>query len=136
MKRLALLFIFITYSFSLDNNYEQKLYEKILPAIYKKTNVIYFPDKKSELILKNSTVLKHTSNCKDADILIGKSFNKIPSVCKNKPQFSTNYRSFLNNRNTIGAFYWRKGRPQIKFKLDNLDKFNLELPKSLMEFGE
>ena len=135
MRKLLIVFIFITYSFSSNNNYELKLYEKILPNIFKKELLIY-ADKNSKEILQDSNILKLTTNCIDADIFIGKSFKNLPLKCQDKPIFSTNYRSFLNNDNSIGAFYWRKGRPQIKFKLDVLKRYNLKLSQSLMEFTQ
>lgn len=136
MRKIIVLCLLITYSFSSNNNYEQKLYEKILPAIYQKEKIIYFTNSKSKSVLQNSNILISSLSCEDADIIIGKKFDNLPINCRNKPIFGTSYRSFLNFDNSIGAFYWRKGRPQIKFKLATLKKYNLELPKSLMEFAQ
>lgn len=133
MRKLFLIFIFIINSFGSENNYELKLYEKILPSIFKK-NLLVYADKKSKEILIYSNVLELTISCIHADILIGKDFENLPQVCEHKPVFSTNYRNFMKNKNSIGAFYWRKGRPQIKFRLDTLRKYDLTLPESLMEF--
>ncbi len=135
MKRLIIILLLTTYSFGSSENYELKLYEKILPSIFKKDLLVY-TDRKSKKILWNSSILKFTPNCESADILIGKDFKSLPSKCKDKPIFSTSYRSFLNTTNSIGAFYWRKGRPQIKFNVDSLEKYDLKLPQSLIEFAQ
>ena len=135
MKKIILLFLLITSTFSSDKNYELKLYEKVLSNIFQKSLLIY-SDKYSKDILQNSSILKLTINCTKADILIGKRFGNLPTLCQDKPIFSTSYQSFISEKNAIGAFYWRKGRPQIKFKLDTLQNFNLELPRSLMEFAQ
>ena len=135
MKGFLVVFILITNSLSANENYELALYEKILPNILKKDLLIY-TDSKTKEILKHSKSLKITSNCIEADVLLGKGFKNLALKCQDKPIFSTSYRSFTNNPNAIGAFYWRKGRPQIKFKLDALDKYKLKLPQSLQEFAK
>lgn len=133
MKKLVIVFLFITHCFSSNNNYELRLYEKIIPNLFQKDVLVYL-DKNSKDTLHYSIILKSTLNCIQADVLIGKNFKNLPIECQDKPVFSTNYRTFLNTKNSIGAFYWRKGRPQIKFKLDVLNRYNLKLPKSLIEF--
>jgi len=133
LKKLLIIFILITNGFSSDKNYELQLYEKVLPSIFQKSLLVYTDDKN---IIKNSKVLKLTSECKKADLLLGDKFDNLPVKCHNKPIFSTSRRGFKNNKNAIGAFYWRKGRPQIKFKLDALKKYNLVLPNALQEFAQ
>jgi len=135
LKSLIIVLILITNSFSSNENYELKLYEKILPNIFKKDLLIY-TDLSTKEILKYSDSLKITLNCIEADVLLGKGFKNLPVKCQDKPIFSTSYRSFTNNANAIGAFYWRKGRPQIKFKLDALIRYNIKLPKSFIEFAK
>jgi len=118
-----------------NDDYELKLYEKIFSSIYPSQKLkIYSDDTVSEL-LKKSDMFIIVSTCDDANILIGKNFS-FDKKCTNKPQFATSYNSFINNENVIGAFYWRKGRPQIKFKKDILNKFNITLPKSLEKFSK
>ena len=135
MKKILIFFILISNIFANYDNYELKLYEKILPAIF--TNkLLIFIDNSNTDILKDSDVLETTLDCEKANLLIGKNFTKLSKNCQNKPIFSTSYRSFKDTPNSIGAFYWRKGRPQIKFKLDVIDEFSLHLPKSLMEFAK
>ena len=135
MKSLLIVILFIVNSLSAHENYELKLYEKILPSIFKKDLLIY-ADTKTNEVLKNTTSLNVTLKCVDADLLLGKEFKNLSVKCKDKPVFATSYRSFTNNPNAIGAFYWRKGRPQIKFKLDTLKMYNIQLPKNLIEYAK
>ncbi len=135
MKKILIFFILCSSLFASYDNYELKLYEKILPIIFT-DNLVVYADSHSMSIIKNSTILKTTLDCEKADLLIGENFNGLYKRCQNKPIFSTSYRSYKNTKNAIGAFYWRKGRPQIKFKLDTMDKFNLQLPQTLREFAK
>ncbi len=134
MKKILLLFIFVLNLYADYDNYELKLYEKILPLVFA-DKLLIFTDSNTNII-KHSNTLKITRNCERADLLIGKDFTKLYEKCKMKPVFSTSYRSFKNTPNCIGAFYWRKGRPQIKFNLDVIEKFGLLLPKGLREFAK
>ncbi len=119
-----------------DNTYELKLYEKILPAIFKDAQIIIYGDIAANEILSQSDIFVLTSKCKDATLLFGKDFDTLDKSCTKIPLFSTSYNSFKNTPNSIGAFYWRKGRPQIIFNLDSLLWFDIELPNSLMKYAK
>ena len=137
MKRIIIIFVFFTTILNANNRYELKLYEKVLPFVFHKTPLIVFADKDANEILKYSKKFKIVTKCKKAVvILIGSDFLDIPDECKDKPIFSTSYRSFKNSENSFGAFYWRKGRPQIKFKNKVLEKYNLTLPNFLRKYAK
>ncbi len=135
MKRIIIIFVFFTTILNASNNYELKLYEKILPPIFSKIPLTVFADKDANELLNISKKFKIVTNCNEAVvILIGRNFLNIPDDCKDKPIFSTSYRSFKNSKNSFGAFYWRKGRPQIKFKNKVLVRYNLTLPNFLRKY--
>ena len=134
MKKIFIIAIFIV-NLLANNSYETKLYEKILPIVFKQQNLNVFVDNKVRVFLKDSSIFNIVYNCDNADLLIGKSILNFPSNCNNKPIFATSYK-LLNNENSFGAFYWRKGRPQIKFKLKAIEKFNLYLPQSLKKYAK
>ena len=131
MKRLLLLFIFTQLIIYADSNYELKLYEKIFPVIFHKQHLKVFTDKDTKAFLNNSNTFSIVNSCNNAILLIGKEFPSLENKCKNKPLFSTSYLSYHNQKNSFGAFYWRKGRPQLKFNKILLKKFNIILPISL-----
>ena len=135
MKKILIICTFISVILSASNNYELSLYEKVLPTIFIKTPIRVFVDKEMEELLKHSDKFKivHTCN-KSIVILIGNNFSNLPEVCKDKPFFTTSYKSFKNDENSFGAFYWRKGRPQIRFKKHVVDRYNLKLPYSLKKY--
>jgi len=133
LSKFIILIFTITSLFS-NQNYELKLYEKILPAIFKKDHLKIYVDAQQKNIIKNSDIFTIVSDCNDALFLIGKKFGYLDMKCLSKPLFSTSYKSFNNQENSFGAFYWRKGRPQIKFKKNVLLRYNLQLPDSLKRF--
>ena len=136
MKYIILL-IGLTIGLFSDTKYELKLYQNILPIIFEKEVLFVFTQDEEQLnIIKDSSVFTVVKNCAESDLIIGKEFDKLPTECLDKPIFATSYRSFVNSQNSFGAFYWRKGRPQIKFKLENIEKYNLDLPNSLIKYAK
>jgi len=133
MKKFIFIFLLTVLNIFANNSYEVKLYEKILPNIFDKKVLKVFIDKNMKDILQYSDKFKIVKNCNDADLIIGN--QTLPTDCK-KPRFSNSYRCFLKCKNSFGAFYWRKGRPQIKFKIKEIERFNLVLPNSLRKYSQ
>lgn len=75
------------------------------------------------------------TDCYNADfIIIGKDSYLI---YKNKPAILLNVDDIKNiktYRNVIGAFYWKKGRPQLIFLKDRMQIYNIKLPKEYERF--
>jgi len=138
MKKILLTpFIFVFTLLNASGNYELNLYETVMPVIFMERPIIVYVDDESYLLLKDSVRFKVVKTCDESvTLLIGENFTNVSSVCKNKPIFSTSYRDFKEYNNSFGAFYWRKGRPQIKFKGDALRKYKLVLPTSLQRYVE
>jgi len=135
MKLIISLFLLLTFVHS-DDEYELQLYEKVIPSLFTHTTPLkVYPDTKSHDIIRHSKVFDIVLTCKDADFLMGKNFTTISEHCQNKPIFTTSYSSFKNQKNSFATFYWRKGRPQIKFKRSVIKKFNLTLPLELEKYA-
>ena len=120
-----------------SDNYELQLFERVIPAIFKnkKIKVYVTPDVKN--ILKKSKKFIVVDSCdKDTILLMGKKFTNLPIECKNKPLFATNYRYYKRTPEAFGAFYWRKGRPQLRFKRDGFKAFHLDLPQGLQNYAD
>jgi len=123
---MKLLIIFIS-TILWAGNYEVKLYETIFTKLFHKKNInVYFQNHKKI----NSKILK-SSSCKDADIVI---ITHLPNKCKNKPFFVTSYIDYINS-NAVGAFYWRKSRPQLRLNKKVIKTYNLYLDKSLQKYA-
>jgi hypothetical protein len=134
LRKVLLVILIISTVFA--GEYELKLYEKVLPLVLKNRHIKVYLDKHSKNILDGSNTFIVLSDCTKADILIGKDFSNIESSCKNKPIFATSYRAFKRLNTAFGAFYWRKGRPQIKFNSKRLKELNLVLPTSLKRYAQ
>ena len=135
MRRLLLILCCFTILFA-GEDYELKLYEKVLPLLFSEDSLKVYGDSEAKEILDESKILVLTRSCNDATLLIGKNFDDLESSCKNKPIFATSYRAFTDLESSFGAFYWRKGRPQIKFNSSNIKKFNLFLPNNLQRYAQ
>jgi hypothetical protein len=135
MKKYFILIFFIHVLEA--NNYELKLYDSVLSKIFKKDKISVYSQSPNILeILQKSVLLHHSKTCENADLLIGKNFDNVEVSCLSKPIFATSYKAFKGNKNAFGAFYWRKGRPQIKFDKRNIKRFNLSLPHRLKRFSK
>lgn len=135
MINFLITFLILASNLFANDDYELKLYEKIFSSIYPSQKLKIYSDDTTSVLLKRSDRFVIVKDCSDAQILIGKNLH-LDEKCDNKPRFTTSYNSFINNKNVIGAFYWRKGRPQMKFKKDILKKFNIKIPKSLEKFSK
>ena len=135
MKKILILLFFIV-SLIADDNYEVKLLEKVLPSLFHKKVIYVYADKNMHSRLEESKYLLLTDSCEKADILLGRSFDNIDEICRKKPFFTTYYKEFKNNLETVGAFYWRKGRPQIKFHKDAVKEKNIFLNRSLTKYAQ
>ena len=136
MIKIFIIIVLLITQISAKDDYELKLYERILPVIFNKNILNIYTDKKTKDIIKQSDKFNLVIDCNSATIIIGKDLSYLPNSCLEKPIFSTSYRSYKNTKNSFGAFYWRKGRPQVKFKLEMIKKFELNLPKSLRKYAK
>jgi len=127
---MKFLIIFIQISLIFASDYELKLYEKVFSSLFHKNHINLYVDKNQNMF-KHSNIIKLT-NCKNADILLIYNLKNIK--CKTKPLFTTSYVDYINS-NSIGAFYWRKGRPQLVLKKEMIKKYNLFLDKSLQKYA-
>ncbi len=132
MQKLLIILLLVVVTYASD---ELKIYERVLPAIFKMNKLKVFVSKDLESILSKSKHFVVVNDCNDADILFGRGFSKIKKECLKKPIFATNYITFKTYINSFGAFYWRKARPQLRFKQEILDKFHLKLPNSLRKYA-
>jgi len=133
MKNIILIFILVNSVFASNEDYELKLYEKVIGSIFNQPIINIYSDEDLKKILKKSNKFVIVNNCNKAVLMIGKKFKH---RCSNLPWFATNYKLYKSQQNIIGAFYWRKGRPQLKLKSVELDKFHLKLPKDLLKYAQ
>ncbi len=135
MKKLFLAFVILANVLCADSSYELHLYEKVLPSLFMQTPIRVYADKESRALLSHSVKFELVHDCsKDVVLLVGKNFSELADECKTKPLFATSYKEYKNAPNSIGAFYWRKGRPQLHFKSDMMEKYRLIVPIFLQRY--
>jgi len=106
-------------------NSEIELFNRLFTIFMQKHNIKVYTQKYKTL----GKDLKIVHSCKEADIVLGE------SMC-NKPRFLLDYYSFKNDKEAIGAFYWRKGRPQLRLRKEKLKKYNLYVSKNFEDYLE
>lgn len=130
-----ILIILILYSItSANDNYKLKLYETVLTALFKSKHIYVYSDEKGRKIIQGSNKLIFTNHCGDADLLLGKNLQEAKEKCPDKPVFATSYRTFKNSKNSFGAYYWTKGRPQIILNAYVIKRYSLSVPENMKRY--
>ena len=129
MKKILLLIVLSNFLFTQEIKGLKELVNYLFPLIMHKKYIkvytlpkyyIYFPNSKFIIV----------RDCKKSDIVFGN------IECKNRPVFALNYDFYISHKNVIGAFYYRKGRPQLKFKKHVYLKYFKSIPNELKDFVE
>ncbi len=135
MIKIALIFLLTTIVYASDDKKASSILNLIAKEITKKVSPnIYLHTHNSSLKLYPD-MIKITNSCKDADLVILSTLKEIPENCSNKFLFGTRY-SHLKNPNVIGAFFWQKGRPNILFYKNRLEKNLIKLDNSFDKYIE
>lgn len=134
IKSLLILLLLLS-NLTAKDNYELKLFEKVIPLIFDSKIINVYVDSDTQEIIEESTILHIRDNCDEIDLIISK--KELENIrCKDIPLFATSLNAYKDSKNSIGAFYWRKGRPQLKLNAEIIKKFNLNLPKSLEKYAK
>ncbi|RLJ70864.1 hypothetical protein BCF55_1149 [Hydrogenivirga caldilitoris] len=121
---------------------EVKILEKLFKDMLqrKEVNVLVLGDRKESYernIREYSDKLRTVESCKEANILlIAGDTKSIPEECLNKPIFSTKKENINLFKNCLGAFYWKKGRPNIILIKERLEERGIRLPSEYERFIE
>jgi len=135
LKKIFLICILISTIYSSDAKLASTLFNKIANAVTQKTNPNVYIYSEIESIEKYPINLVLINNCSKSDIVFLSTIKNIPKECSNKILFGTRY-SHLKDTRVIGAFFWQKGRPNILFYRDRLEKNNIKLDSSFNKYIE
>lgn len=113
---------------------EQELIAKVFKLITINDIPLLIYELKPMISLQGSSFNNLISQCTHADVIYGASFETLPKECQAIARFTTDYEVFQKDEKTIGAFYWRKGRPQLRFDKDRCEHFNIFLPSELVRY--
>jgi len=130
-------------SFEEERELEVRIIEKVLTDLLNKRKVsIYVIGSKKEEFLKSvrrfSERLEPAMDCKKGEVLFiaGIYKKQLPKECRNKLIFGSRREYIYRYSNSIGSFYWRKGRPNLTIIKERLEKWKVKLPKEYDQFIE
>lgn len=140
MKTIILtLFLVILSSASEDKDVMRaQIIGKILSNVSINEVIRVWSDNK-ELIAefkKNSNFVT-TVNCEKATIIVIENKENLHGdACKNKPIFVLNYNLLKDIPDSFGAFFWKKGRPNIVIIEPRIESQNITVSKELKAYVE
>jgi len=135
-KFLFALLLITTTLFASNLQTEEKIYALIIHTLLPDNQKIkvWGDTPHNKEILQNITDLQLVESPKDANFLL---LDNNSSIETNALIFVTNYKILEKmQKSAIGGFFWQKGRPNILFLRKNLQKKNIQLPKSMQDFVE
>ena len=130
----TLLILLCSFVFLKADVYTQKLYVQILGSVFQERPIVIFTDKDAQENFQNTPIFQITNKCDKADVVVGSDYSTLDEKCEDIPVFATSYKAYIDNPHSFGAFYWKKGRPQIHFNQKNIERFQLFLPKKFMKY--
>jgi hypothetical protein len=118
-----------------DLQIESSIFKEVIGAMVKTDNPKVFIYKENNSLQKYSDGLELVYSCSNADVVVISTLKNLPSLCFDKIIFGTKY-SHLKDSRVVGAFFWQKGRPNILFYKDRLDKNDIKLDSSFDKYIE
>lgn len=136
MKKLAYILIPILLLASADLN-RAKLISEILKIIFPNENPTIFIQSKNFKNMKNLSSFKQIEDCQKAEVILVDDMGQIEHCLVNNPTLiATNYKTYAQNSDTIAAIFWQKGRPNLIFRKNQLEKQEIDLPKEYTRYIE
>ena len=150
MRRLISLFLLVAIAFgeqlfvvsSGPQELEAKILEKLFTDMVRSERVMVFIlGEKREYYKKNlkryAERIVIVSSCEKAEIVfVAGELGELPEDCRKKTLFSTKREHLFRWYNCVGAFYWKKGRPNLLLIEERLRDMNIELPRDYRKFIE
>ena len=137
MRYVVILFIF---SFSLlsgtsSEKVEAKIIMSMLKSVINHADLLIYTDSKKihKTLLNND--ITFVKSCNKANIAILETDTSV-TECKNRPVITLRYDLLKTYSNSIGSFFWQKGRPNIVFIEARLRDQNITIDSSFNDFIE
>ncbi len=138
-----MIFIFCQgYLHALDTQSTLNIYHEIFSSLVDNRKIIvYTKDKELRQVFKHSNQIELSDSISHATIILLSSkedlapINALFSKGGRLPiVFTTKYKLLKESHHIIGAFYWKKGRSQLLFIKNRLDKHQIYLPEKYRSF--
>ncbi|MDQ7055576.1 MAG: hypothetical protein Q9M89_03460 [Persephonella sp.] len=137
MFRLIYVFMlfYLVFAFASEeqiHRVEAEIISKICSAISKKDiGIKVYLTENMKYIIKYSKIFVPVDSCEDADIVVaGQEIHN----CRGKIMVVTRYFLLKRYKNAVAAFYWYKGRPNITFVKEKLERYHISLPEKFSKF--
>ena len=149
MKSLILIYVitlstylnaytFLVNKYDKEIELESKIISKIAKSSLTQEIILFIPDMTKNEKSIYSKIFTLTNKCEEANFVYTKKETEKENLCDDKKRlyFTNNYRKLLSNEKYFGAFFWSKSRPNIVFVKHRLEKYNITLPQSYLQFIE
>jgi len=139
LKSLLFLLLFVSSLFcdSLSDKLRVDIVKNIVLGIKNSEPMsIWSDDSKIMKALRLSNEFKVVNSCSDADLIILKDKSSLPKNINQKHIFVLKYSLLHKIPDSFGAFFWKKGRPNIVFIKPRLKQQSLELSSELKPYIE
>ena len=135
MRKLLLTLLIGFSLFASDTELAIKIYLSIARACTGKSEPKFYlhGDVKT---LQGTKDITAVYTCEEADIVILSTMEQLPEACQNKLLFTSRYKIFSKTPEVIGAFFWQKGRPNIIFRRESLEKHHITLDSTFDKYIE
>jgi len=123
-----------------DKESTVKLYHHLFNSIIQHETIkLYTQNREYTTLFTHAKDFVLVDKAEDADIVLLTSKKEIEKfkntiLPKNTILFTTSYQLLKTNDDIVGAFYWRKGRSQLLFIRERLEKKNIHLPQSYRKY--
>ena len=132
---LFLMILFESLLLASDEDIATKIYISIAKELSHKTHPTFYLHGTIKHLNKNKKI-PTSLTCEQADIIVLNTLEKLPKNCKEKLLFTNSYNVYAQDENIIGAFFWQKGRPNIIFNKNVLERKNIILSPSFNKYVE
>ena len=140
MKKIVLIFVILNSLLNASDssiNLKMQILESIYGCIKSKESMkIWSDDKQIMDYFKSTHKFEVVSQYKDANFIILEKIQDFIKDNSKKHIFVLNYCLLEKIPSSFGAFFWKKGRPNIVFIKPRLQKQNLHLSHKLSRYVE
>jgi len=139
MKALLLVLLLALSLLSSDSSLdlEVKILEKIISEVsLNKEKIIWSDNKKICKAIEKKGLIKTTPECNKATIVVLKDIKNLPQECANSVIFVLDYELLSKIPKSFGAFFWKKGRPNIVILKSRLKSLFIQVSNDLDPYLE
>ena len=97
---------------------------------------VWSDDPRIMTAFREPKLLDVVDGCMEADIVILEKKENLPKECLSRNIFVLSYKLLIDIPESFGAFFWKKGRPNIVFIESRVRENTLELSEELMPYME